>query len=179
MTLYHGSATPDITTLLPRKSNHEKAYVYLTDHETLAKIYAHNPLTPPDGFFTYRFSSDGRLHYDEYFDRALETIYQGRKGYVYACECRATPLAGMPWIYLSEEPVPVGECRAIDDLYEDLLRDEADGRLIIHRFATLPDSFKTTIDQMIRREIDDRSAADARDDGYLAFLRLHFPHLFV
>ncbi len=80
MKLYHGSATQGIATLLPGQSNHDKAYVYLTDNEHLAVMYAYNPLTPPNGFFTYRFSSDGRLHYDEYFPCALEMIYGGRKG---------------------------------------------------------------------------------------------------
>lgn len=177
MKLYHGSATPGIATLLPNQSNHDKAYVYLTDNETLALLYAHNPMTPPNGFFTYRFSSDGRLHYDEYFDHALETLYTGRRGTVYICECQAKALEKMPWVYISETPVSVVERRDISDLYKELLSRESQGDLIVHRYHTLPDAFKASINQMMRRELTDIREKNPGNEEYRAFIEAHFPHL--
>ncbi len=80
---------------------------------------------------------------------------------------------------MSETPVPVCECREIPDIAQELLRLHACGQLTIHRFETLPDSFKETIDKMMRREIDECDAKNAGNDEYKAFICKHFPHLFA
>ena len=84
--LYHGSSIDGIEELIPQLSNHNKKYVYITDNYCLAIIYAYNPLPRPEGFFTYRFSKDGKLNYDEYFPNQLEKIYKNKKGFVYVVE---------------------------------------------------------------------------------------------
>lgn len=176
MKLYHGSATGGIATLRPSLSNHDKPYVYLTDCPALAVIYAHNALTPPNGWFSYYFK-DGALHYDEYFPGQLEEFYQGFGGYVYACETEGLErLDKMPWVYLSREPVPVREVRFIPRLLDELLALEEAGRLILHRYEDHSEKKLEVIRRMTLREIE--ALKETPDEEYEGFLRLHYPELF-
>lgn len=77
MKLCHGSPVPNLTVLRPSLSKHSRPLVYLTDIPELAAIYAHNPLTPPNYFFSY-YVRDGVLHYDEYFPGQLDCEREGR-----------------------------------------------------------------------------------------------------
>ncbi len=177
MTLYHGSNIAALETLVPFQSNHEKPYVYLTDNEALAVLYAHNPLTRPNGFFTYRFDSTGKLHYDEYFEDALHAIYSGHGGYVYSCEAALSPMPNMPWVYVSGQPVAVAACRFIPDLYEEALRMERAGALIVHRYATLPERFLASIREMMLAEIEKHGLRGQPESEYALFIKRHFPGL--
>lgn len=177
MLLYHGSATPNITVLRPTLSNHGKPYAYLTDDPTLALLYAHNPLTPPEGYFPYFYNKEGTLCYDEYFPDAL-SLYRGFGGYVYTAEVDTLPrLEKMPWVYLSEAPVPVSECRPIPDLYEALLEAEREGKLIINRFGTLSEARLQGIYQMLRREAEREQLREHPEREYARFFQAHFPFL--
>lgn len=178
MKLYHGSPSPDITALRPALSNHGKPYAYLTDDPALAVLYAHNPLTPPDGYFPYFYNKEGKLCYDEYFPDAL-SLYQGYGGYVYTVE-NDTPLPRlerMPWVYLSESAVPVSECRHIENLYDELLRLEQSGQLIINRFGDLSEKRLQGIYQMLRREAEKEQLAEHPEREYAQFYQAHFPFL--
>lgn len=77
MKLSHGSPVPNLTVLRPSLSKHSRPLVYLTDIPELAAIYTHNPLTPPNYFFSY-YVRDGALHYDEYFPGQLDCEREGR-----------------------------------------------------------------------------------------------------
>lgn len=77
MKLCHGSPVPNLTVLRPSLSKHSRPLVYLTDIPELAAIYAHNPLTPPNYFFSY-YVRDGVLHYDEYFPGQLDCEREGK-----------------------------------------------------------------------------------------------------
>ena len=177
MTLYHGSATPGITTLRPNLSNHGKPLVYLTNDPALAVIYAHNPLTPPDCYFPYFYDKEGQLCYEEYFPQALD-LYKGFGGYVYTAEAdNLTQLEKMPWVYLSEEPVPVTGCRFIPDLYAELLALDAVGSLKIIRFGDLTEQKLQGIYGMLRREAQREGLKDHPEREYARFYQAHFPFL--
>ena len=180
MKLYHGSPLPNLSVLKPSLSAHSRALVYLTDIPELAAIYAHNPLAPPNYFFSY-YLRDGALHYDEYFPNQLEEFYSGREGYIYSADLDPTAFDHpdkMPWIYMSEAPVAPTDCRHIPDLRVELLDRERDGRLTIHRYASHSEKYLATIRRLIAQEIADRRLRDRPDDEYAAFLRAHFPDLF-
>lgn len=180
MKLYHGSPAPNLPVLTPRLSTHSRSLVYLTDIPELAAIYAHNPLTPPNYFFSY-YVRDGALHYDEYFPNQLEEFYAGREGFVYTADLDTQALDrldSMPWVYMSENPVVPTDCRHIPDLYAELLSYERAGRLIIHRHADLSPKYLATIHRLIAQEIADRGLRDTPDDEYAVFLRARFPDLF-
>lgn len=88
MKLYHGSSVPGIRALRPALSNHGRPYVYLTDIEPLAAIYAHNPLPSPYGFFPYLWYQ-GKLHYEEYFHGPSGRFMKAKPG-------MCTPARGLP-----------------------------------------------------------------------------------
>lgn len=174
MLLYHGSPAGDLTELCPFPSNHDRPYVYLTDNPTLALLYAHNPIKRPGGFFPYYFSKDGRLHYDEYFADQLRVMYRGHSGYVYTTEPESLPtLDRMPWVHLSDAPVPVAACCFIPDLYEALLDAERAGSIILHRYESIPEAQQEIHRKIVRRSLEGRS-----EDDYVRFLREHMPEVF-
>ena len=176
MNLYHGSSVGGIDVLLPFSSNHDKKYVYLTHLEELAVIYAHNPLTRPNGFFSY-WLKEGSLHYDEYFPDQLRILYSGQAGYVYTCRESLPSLEKMDWVYISEQPVNVQNVRFIPDLYQEILRLEDQRRIQIHRYQEHSPKRLASICSMIRREITGCDPEKETDREYLRFLNTHFPEL--
>lgn len=174
MTLYHGSDVPGLTVLKPFTSNHGTPYVYLTDHPTLALLYAFNAVGRPGGFFTYWFDKQGQLIYDEYFPDQLRTMYQGKSGWVYEAQAEDLPqLDKMPWVYLSASPAAVTNAAFIPDLYEALTQAAADGRLVWNRYDDLSEKAREGHRQVVRR-----SLAGHEDDAYTAFLQQHMPEVF-
>lgn len=178
MKLYHGSATPDIAILRPFASNHDKPYVYLSHSEVLATIYAHNPLTRPNGFFTYWWRKDGILCYDEYFQNQLEEIYAGQTGYVYECEGQFPQLERMPWVYLSQEEVPVLRCRKIPDLYQQLLQYEKEGLLFVQRYDRVSEKQREVWANVVRRSLQQTDLSTPEGMEYAAYVRAHFPSIY-
>ena len=177
MMLYHGSATPGLTRLIPFQSNHDRPYVYLTHSPALAALYAHNPMTRPNGWFTYRWDREGRLHYDEYFPGQLAALYQGQTGCVYAAEAELPAMEKMPWIYLSEIPVQVTACQDIPDLMAHLLLLETRGELIVHRYETLSDAARENFRRIVRREIDKNALREHPESEYAMFLHRYMPEV--
>ncbi len=174
MTLYHGSSTASIEQLQPFSSNHDRAYVYLTDCATLALFYAHNPIQRPGGFFPYWFDKEGRLQYDEYFPDQLRAMYEGHSGWVYHVESDGLPqLEKMPWVYLSETPVPVLHAEYVPDLYAALLQAESDGRLRLNRYEDIPAAMQERHRQVVRRSLEGHA-----EDDYVRFLRQYMPEIF-
>ena len=174
MHLYHGSSVTGLTTLQPGISNHDKAYVYLTDCPTLALFYAHNPIARPGGFFPYWFDRAGQLHYDEYFPHQTQLIYQGYAGWVYHVSLEKLPqLDKMPWVYLSECPIKISSAEFHSDLYTSLLQAEHQGHLVIHRYETIPEA-----QQEQHRKVVQRSLEGHIEDDYVRFLRQYMPELF-
>lgn len=174
MILYHGSGVSNIKRLRPFASNHDKPYVYLTHSDVLATIYAHNPLTRPNGFFSYWWNKDGVLCYDEYFENQLEVIYSGKKGYVYECEGEYSQLERMPWVYLSEQHVPVIKCREIFNLYEQLLQYEKEGRLIVRRWHTVSEKQREIWENVVRRSLKQTDLTTRLGMEYLEYVQTHF-----
>lgn len=174
MKLYHGSANPNIAVLRPFSSNHDKPYVYLTHSPVLATVYAHNPLPRPSGFFSYWWGKDGVLCYDEYFENQLEEIYAGQTGYVYECDGEFPQLEQMPWVYLSEDPVPVARCTRIPDLYEQLLRYEQDGLLRIQRWKGASEQQRAVWVNVVKRSLQKTDMSTPAGRAYADYIRAHF-----
>lgn len=174
MKLYHGSSTPNISVLHPFPSNHDRPYVYLTHSIVLATIYAHNPLTRPNGFFPYWWNRDGILCYDEYFPNQLEEIYAGQAGSVYECEGDFPQLEQMKWVYLSEKDVPVLRCREIPDLYRQLLQYEKEGLLFVQRYDQVSEKQREIWANVVRRSLQQTDLSTPTGQEYAAYIRSHF-----
>lgn len=174
MTLYHGSHLSGLTVLKPSLSNHDKAYVYLSDNATLALFYAYNPIRRPGGFFPYWFDKHGTLLYDEYFPDQLRLIYAGHDGWIYHTDADSLPrLDKMPWVHLSESPVPITHAEYIPDLYQAMLDAEKAGKFVFNRYESIPESQRD-----IHRRVVRNSLAGRGEDDYVQFMRRHIPELF-
>ena len=179
MALYHGSKVPHIKSLRPFSSNHDKPYVYLTCSKVLATIYAHNPLTRPNGFFSYWWSKDGRLYYDEYFENQLEKIYAGQTGYVYECEGKYPQMEKMPWVYLSEEKVPVVNCVEIPNIYEKLLQYEREGILKVQRWHEVSVKQREVWEKVVKRSLAKTDLTTPMGMEYLEYIKKHFKNIAI
>ncbi len=180
MKLYHGSPIGNIEVLLPKQSNHEKEYVYFITHEALAVIYAYNPIARPGGFYTYRFGKNGEVYYDEFFEDQLKKIYQGKSGYVYEIEndeYNLCKLEKMPWVYLSEKPIKVQKPKFIPDIYEEVLRLEKEGKIIVNRYNTIDPEQRQKNRSVVVKDIEMKDLRNRKDNSYAIFLHEHFPDL--
>ena len=183
MKLYHGSHVGGITELKPAQSGSTDPRVYFSTNETLALIYAHNPVRPY-GFFPYVFLKDGKicpegqLCYEEYFHDAMRVIYSGHGGWVYTCDAELTQHERLPWAYTSTGPVKVESSYFVPDIYEAMLEAERDGRLVVHRYETLSEQRLESIRRMALREVETMNLRDEWDTNvYALFLREHYPWL--
>lgn len=173
MTLYHGSDVPHLTELRPVSWTGETPRTFLCTISALALIYAHNPMQRPAGFFTYWVDKTGQLHYDEYFPDQTRLLYQGHAGWVYTAEADGlTQIEKMPWVYVSEQPVPMAKAEFFPDLYEALLQADRDGRLKLHRYESL-----TEQQHEKRRCIVRESLKTHGEDDYRRFIRQHMPEV--
>ena len=179
MILYHGSSVPGIHALRPFSSNHGKPYVYLTHSKVLAAIYAHNPLTRPNGFFSYWWGKDGMLYYDEYFENQLESIYSGQKGYVYSCEGEYPHMSEMPWVYLCEENVPVADCIEIPNIYQQLLEYEREGLLKIRRWNEASPKQRQIWENVVRQSLEKTDLSTPLGAQYYEYIKAHFKNMTV
>lgn len=179
MILYHGSAVSHIENLRPFLSNHDKPYVYLTHSKVLATIYAHNPLTRPNGFFSYWWRADGVLCYDEYFENQLETIYADQKGYVYECEGEYPQMERMPWVYLAKENVHVSNCIEIPNIYEQLLRFEQEGILKVQRWCDVSVKQREVWENVVKRSLAKTDLTTPLGAEYYEYIKAHFENITI
>ena len=177
MILYHGSRISSIEHLRPFSANHEKPYVYLTHSKVLAAIYACNPMNRPNGFFTYWWNKEGILCYDEYFANQLESIYSGKKGYVYTCEGILPQLDRMPWVYLSEKSISVSGCTVIPDIYKQLLQYEQEGQLIIRRYKDASPKQREIWENVVKQSLANTDITTSSGREYCDFIKAHFKNL--
>ena len=176
MKLYHGSPINNIKKLKPFISNHNNAYVYATDNYILSILYSYNPLTRPNGFYTYFFNKDNQLVYEEYFHDQLKEIYKGKTGYIYEIkDNNFTKLENIPWIYIAEKEIQTNRTIVIKDIYEEIIKLENEGKIIILRYQDQDEKQRKQNEKIIQNEIIKTPKSNT---NYLSFLNSNFPNLF-
>lgn len=186
-TLYHASQTPGIKTLEPRVSNDNVPRIYFSEKRENTLVYLSNAVEKTcreDGFphtgkwqkwASYGFTKDGLLHFEEYYENALEDTYRGVSGYIYAVkECdEMQRLTNIPGAYFSERPLPVVSCEFVPDALIALLEAEREGRIVITRYAELSDKMR----DWIKRTTFDEYRNNESAPDYRYFLKKKFPFL--
>ena len=134
MPFYHCSPTAGLTVLEPRKpaSFEKPARVYLTTLLPMALMY-----TVRNYEYSYGYTKEGQIYFDEYFPNALEILYKGKSASLYICDPASTESTRIPNEAISELAVPVLREIHIPDAYEALLEQERTGALVIHRYSEL------------------------------------------
>ena len=171
MAYYHCSPTAGLTVLEPRKpeSFEKPARVYLTTLLPMALMYAVRNYE-----YSYGYTKDGQIYFDEYFPNALEVLYKGKSASLYLCDPESTESTRIPNEAISAIPVPVIGETHIPDAYEALLEQERSGALVIHRYHELSEkmlSWIRSVEADCIRKADMISTPGPMADYY----REHYP----
>lgn len=136
---YHGSIIPGIAQLDARSKLHnsEDKVVYLTDNVPYALYYIwdaeHNGCSIK---YVTGWTKNGIAYYEEQFPEQLKTFYQGVSGYLYRISDTANIKAveNRTNMFYSTESVPIFGSIPINDVYEELLKYESEGKFVVLRY---------------------------------------------
>ena len=175
--LYHGSAVPGITALEARSTLHgtDKQIVYLTDSIPYALLYIWDGARSgsPVKHVT-AWVEGGAARYEEQFPHQLERFYQGVSGWLYrAPKDAAQPVDGREGLFYVDGGTPA-EGEYIPDVYGELLRHEAAGRLDVLRFIRQTPARQEELTDLVAQWIV-REGFFREDGIQRAFMQAHFP----
>lgn len=143
MKLYHASPTAGLTVLRPSVTEYfgKPRQVCLTTLKPMALLYGIRHFE-----YTYGFTKNREIYYEEYFPDALETLYRGRRASLYRCAWReGMEPTEIPNEYVSAEEVAVEEEIPVPDVCEALLEQECLGALKIVRWPDVPEKSRRWI----------------------------------
>ncbi len=149
--LYHASPTAGLTVLRPSVTEFfgKPRQVCLTSLKPMALLYGIRHFE-----YTYGYTGEGKLCYQEYFPGALEELYRGRRTSLYRCVWReGMETTAIPHEYVTAAEVAVEEEIPVPDVYEALLRQERLGALEIIRWKSVPENTREWIKQIQMKEI--------------------------
>lgn len=184
---YHGSPVRDIKIIQPHRSNHGESWVYLSTKRentvvylsnAIEKFHKENHLKNEGSFYkwaSYGFNKEGILVLEEYYPNATEETYKGVEGFIYCAEDVEdySLQKDIPFAAVSSKPIKVTSFEYIPDAYEELLRLEKNGEIIISRYEETSSKKKEWIEKVIREDF--MNFGDRPD--YIAFLKGKFPFL--
>lgn len=152
--LYHGSILNDLKVINANSHSHTsgKRVAYFTEDRCYALVCCRNR---NENFVTMSLSKDGKQHYYERFPNQLETLYSGKHGYIYLLnEANGFQnTKGHTWE--SEKDVPVWQCETISDVYAEILKEEAKGNIVIHRYSEIDPAEQKMHANYIKEHIND------------------------
>lgn len=171
MTYYHCSPTPGVTLLQPRKPEafDKPPRVYMTTLLPMALMYGVRNFE-----YTYGYTKEGRIYFEEYFPNALEVLYRGHAASLYICAPETVETTPIPNEAVSEGCVAVLEEIHIPDVCEALLEQERLGTLVIRRYEQLSPGMLAWIRRAETEEIRKRDLLNK--GGPMAdYIRAHYP----
>ena len=168
--IYHGSCIPGLRTIKANSKSHStgKLVAYFSEDRCYALVCCRSAA---ENFVTMGVGADGRQHYFERFPNQLETLYKGRQGYIYFLDSADGMTRGKGRSWESEHDVPVSQCENVADVYSEILREEALGHIVIHRYSEIAPAEQKRHANHIRDHLMDEGEEMAK------FYRLHFSSL--
>lgn len=151
MELYHASPAAGLTVLRPSVTAYfgKPRQVCLTALKPMALLYGIKHFE-----YTYGYTRDGGLYYEEYFPGALEELYRRKSASLYRCAWReGMEKTQIPNEYVSADEVPLEEEILIPDVYEALLKEERLGTIRIVRWAEVSEEARDWVRRTEMREI--------------------------
>ena len=132
--IYHGSCVPGLHTIKANSKSHStgKLVAYFSADRCYALVCCRSRA---ENFVTMGVGADDRQHYFERFPNQLETLYKDRPGSIYFLDSADGMTRGKGHSWESERDVPVAQCEIIADVYSEILREEALGNMVIHRYS--------------------------------------------
>lgn len=95
--------------------------------------------------YTYGYTKEGQIYFEEYFPNALELLYRGKRASLYLCDPHTTDTTSIPNEVISDQSVPILQEIPIEDACEALLEQEKLGTLVIRRYEQLSEKEKLWI----------------------------------
>lgn len=184
MKFFHGSPVANIKIITPHISNHGLPLVYLTTKRENTIVYLSNAVEkyhkenhiPHSGKFytwaSYGFNKDGILVLEEYYPNATEETYKGVSGYIYLAEDvkDVTMQKDIPFAATTKNSVEVTNVEYIPDAYEELLKLNESGKIILKRYNE--NSEKKL--QWIKNTIINEYKENTDKIDYITFLKAKF-----
>ncbi len=172
MELYHASPTPGLTVLKPSVTEYfgKPQQVCLTALRPMALLYGIKHFE-----YTYGYTKEKALYYEEYFPGALEELYRGKKASLYICSWReGMASTQIPNEYVSTDEVAVEEEIPVPDVCEALLEEERLGTVRIVRWPEMPERRRQWIVKAERETILEHQLLD-RDTPMARYIREKYP----
>ena len=177
--LFHGSSVPNLETLENYSKLHgsdQKRVVYLSGSIPYALVYIWSEAkTGTARKWVTSWIRDGIVYYEEQFPDQLRTFYEGVSGYIY-CVGESQEIFSMPGreaLYYSLNPVRVQSIMPVDDVYQELLRYEQEGKFRLIRFAEMSEERQNELTDRIVTVIKQENLLRAETE-HAAFIRRHF-----
>lgn len=139
MKLYHGTQVQNIEQLKPfatRGNAISKPVICFTPHHCIALLYIWNRSYK---WVTFSENEDGKVVFTEHYENMLYDFYNKVSGSIYGCDGdnpAITP-SHMKGVYTSKSPIPVEKETKIDNVYNEILKQESLGNIIIRRYDQL------------------------------------------
>jgi hypothetical protein len=176
--LYHGSNYSGITELEARSKLHntDKKVVYLTDNIPYALYYIwdekHNGYS---GKHVTGWIKNGVAYYEEQFPDQLKSFYKGVSGYLYYISKGSDiqSVEDRECMYYSLESTVVAKVDYILDVYEELLKYEALGKLKVLRYKEQSEKRQEELIDLIATSII-KSDFFKCNEAKAQFMKKHF-----
>ena len=104
---------------------------------------------------TFSESENGKVVFTEHYENMFYDFYNKVSGSIYECDGdnpEITP-THMKGVYTSEVPISIEKETKIDNVYDEILKQEALGNIIIRRYDQLSDDEKKEIFKLTVRAI--------------------------
>ena len=167
---FHGSVIGGLDVILANAASHvdRSSVAYFTTDRVYALVCCRSKA---ENFVTMG-PRDGIQHYFERFPDQLKTMYEGKEGFLYqpVSSVNLKNTKGHTWE--SSVDVPVVLAEHIPNVYAEILREEAAGNVVIHRYAEIDPAEQKLHANYIRDHLDDPLFKE-----YRAFLIRHFSSL--
>lgn len=139
MYLYHGTHIQNIKELEPfatRGNAISKSVICFTPSYSIALLYISNR---PYKWVTFSENSDGKVVFVEHYENMLYDFYNNVYGSIYECTGDNPEISPthMKSVYTSNSSISVEKEIQIDNVYNEILRQETLGNIIIKRYSQL------------------------------------------
>lgn len=172
MKLYHCSPTPGLKVLRPNESRFGKPrQVCLTASLPMALMYGVRHFE-----YTYGYTREGELYYEEFFPNALEEIYRGKRASLYMCAYREDMAATeIPNEYTAETEVPVEHEVCIPDVYAALMEQTDQGKLKIVCWESTSAQRREWMVKTELMTIREQNLLAQPDSAFACYMRKKYP----
>lgn len=181
MKLYHGTQVQNIEQLKPfatRGNAISKPVICFTPNYCIALLYIWNRSYK---WVTFSEKENGKLVFTEHYENMLYDFYNKVSGSIYECNGNnsdITPYTYERRLYL-RNPITVEKETKIDNVYDEILKQESLGNIIIRRYDQLSVDDKKEIFKMTVRAIHMQKLLIPSDyvpkQEQTCFVQMHFP----